>query len=76
MATPEAVAGKSGSYTSDDVGDVLAARGARRRSRRPRVLPGVFSRTCTEELCENWQVTEPQVSPDLEAIEAALGDAA
>ncbi|WP_254536029.1 redoxin domain-containing protein [Halomarina litorea] len=57
MATPEAAAGKRGSYTS---GDVEAFSLAEALDDGPVVLaffPGVFSRTCTEELCEvrDWR---------------------
>lgn len=67
MATPDAASGKSGEYTSDDVttfdlDDALAGG--------PVVLaffPGVFSRTCTQELCSmrDWWA-------DLEELDAAV----
>jgi len=67
MATPEAASGNSGEYTSDDIepfdlDDALAGG--------PVVLaffPGVFSRTCTQELCSmrDWW-------GDLEGLDAAV----
>jgi peroxiredoxin len=67
MATPEAAAGSSGEYTSADVStfgleDALSSG--------PVVLaffPGVFSRTCTRELCSirDWWA-------DLDGLDAAV----
>lgn len=51
MATPAAAAGKRGEYTADDVEEFALADAL---AGGPVVLaffPGVFSRTCTEELC-------------------------
>jgi len=51
IVTPEAAAGKRGEYTADDVGEFVLADAL---ADGPVVLaffPGVFSRTCTEELC-------------------------
>lgn len=67
MATPEAATGGSGEYTSEDVSafDLEEALSAG-----PVVLaffPGVFSRTCTQELCSmrDWWA-------DLEGLDAAV----
>lgn len=68
MATPEATATTDrGSYTSDDVSE-FSLSGALEDG--PVVLafyPGVFSRTCTQELCElrDWKA-------DLAAMDAPL----
>lgn len=61
MALPEAADGGSGEYTGDDIAEFSLAEA---RESAPVVLaffPGVYSRTCTREMCQLrdwWEVLE------------------
>jgi peroxiredoxin len=67
MATPEAAAGSSGEYTSEDVSTFDLEEALSRGSVVLAFFPGVFSRTCTQELCSmrDWWA-------DLEGLDAAV----
>lgn len=52
MATPDAAAGRRGSYTSEDVATFSLSDALDDGSVVLAFFPGVFSRTCTEELCQ------------------------
>ncbi len=67
MSTPEAAAGRRGSYTSADVEAFTLADALAEGPVALAFFPGVFSRTCTEELCEmrDWR-------EELTALDAAV----